>query len=218
VGMELSVQSLTDVKLFPYYADVPLEVPPYLTCGKADYARGTVNGLAYEGLKISPDMSAHAALQTGAAYVAFGQDPDGAHIQTHWMYCTQTGPNLTLGISLNHQSPGVCAPAPYLDRSLFLSLEPLEHIFGVSSYMPSNLDVYEFKLGVSGDLIATAFGAPHAMGIRVHDPFLPPHFLTGARKLTITARSTRTGQSIGLKKLVCVQAGNPAVFLQEVRT
>ncbi len=210
----MSVQSLTDVELFPYYADIPLEVPHCLTGGEAEYVRGTVNGLVYEGLKVSTSISC-GELQTGATYVALGRDARGMQVQTHWMYCTQTAPIPTLAISHNHGTPGVFAPAPHLDRSMFVTLEPLAEIIGVSSYLPSHLDVFEFKLGTSGDLISTAFGAPHIMGIRIKDPFLPPHFLTGARRLTITARSTRTGQSIGLQDLICVQSSDPAVFLQE---
>lgn len=210
----MSVQSLTDVELFPYYADIPLEVPPYLSAGEAEYVRGTVNGLVYEGLKVSKS-TAHEELQTGATYVALGRDGQGTQVQTHWMYCTQTAPIPTLAISQNHGTPGVFGPAPHLDRSLFVTLEPLGDIMGVSSYLPSHLDVFEFKLGASGDLISTAFGAPHVMGIRINDPFLPPHFLTGARRLTITARSRRTRQSIGLTDLICVQSSDPAVFLQE---
>ncbi|MEJ6395549.1 hypothetical protein V8J82_19980 [Gymnodinialimonas sp. 2305UL16-5] len=212
--MKLSVQSLTQVEVFPYYADVPLEVAPCLTSGEAEYIRGTLNDMAYEGLKIlSSAPQAH--FLTGATYVALGRDERGAQIQTHWMYCTQTTPVPTLAVARNHSTPGVFAPAPHIDQSLLLSLEPLEEIIGVSSYLPSNLDAVEFRLGLSGDLISTAFGAPHAMGIRVNDPFLPPHFLTGARHLTITARSSRTKQSIGLHQLVCVQASDPAVFLSE---
>ncbi len=212
--MEFSVDRVTDIQVFPYFGSVSLEVSPCLSATDGSYARGGVEVMAYEALNVEGTF-VDVGLQAGATYVAACKNDAGVPIQTHWMYCTQVAPDPAFGISRNHRVPGIYAPAPFLDTSLFVSLEPLRDIVGVDAQRPTDLGVSEFKLSNTGDLIATAFGAPHALGIRIEDPFLPPHFLTGARNLSILAKSGRTGQSFGLTGLKCVSASSPAIFIQE---
>lgn len=205
---------MTDIQVFPFFSTVSLEVFPCVTAMAALYTSGNVQGMAYEALEIE-DARLTSELRIGATYIAVGQDEDGKQVQTHWMYCTQVAPHPTFGISRNHRIPGVYGPAPFLCSSLFVELEHLTNIVGRAAEPAANIDVAEFRLGEEGMLIATAFGTPHVMGIQVQLPFLPPHFLTGARNLVITAQSVRTGQTVVLPKLTCLRASSPAVFLQE---
>ncbi|SMC83181.1 hypothetical protein [Primorskyibacter flagellatus] len=212
--MEFAVERLTEIAVYPCFGSVSLEVSPCLAAVEGRYARGNVEHMAYEGLDLEL-ASASSALTIGATYVAVGLGANGAQVQTHWMYCTQIAPHPTFGISRNQRIPGVFGAAPFVASSCFVVLEPLRHVVGLTSLTPTDLGISEYKLSGTGDLIATAFGVPHAMGIRVEDPFMPPHFLTGARNLTLLAKSARTGQTIGLSGLKCIRAISPAIFIQE---
>lgn len=173
--------------------------------------------MLYEALEIG-SVPMVSELKVGATYIGRGKTVDGEQTQTHWMYCTQVSPHPAFGVSRNYRIPGVFGPAPFLSSSLVVTLEPLRNIVGLNVTPISNLSVSEFRLGDEGELISTAFGIPHTMGIQVQKPFLPPHFLTGAHDLVITAESERTGQVIVLQKLTCLRADAPAVFIQEDKT
>ncbi|GAA6181095.1 hypothetical protein NBRC116594_25330 [Shimia sp. NS0008-38b] len=212
--MELRVARMTGIQVFPYFGSLSLEVFPCVEASEGQHASGGLQGMAYEALELR-NARLMGELNIGATYIGIGKNEAGEHIQTHWMYCTQVTPHPTFGISRNHRIPGVYGPAPFLGTSLFVTQEPLRNIVGLNGATPTNLGVAEFRLGDSGDLVATAFGVPHTVGIRIDRPFLPPHFLTGANNLVITGESVRTGQTVVLQRLTCLRASAPALFVQE---
>lgn len=211
--MNLIERALKDIKIHSFYNNISLEILP---CYKADWAIhrcGSVRELSYESLSFSPQNGTE-QFQLGATYFCTGIDEQDEFVETHWMYCTQVLPQVTLGIAHNYRKPGMTAPAPILDK-LFPSLEPLENFIGISSDPNISLGVSEYRLGGSGNLISTGFGVPHAMGIQIEEPSLPAHYATGARNLMISATSQKTKQTIALSNLVCIQTNSLAIFLQE---
>ncbi|MBO9449840.1 hypothetical protein J7426_06205 [Tropicibacter sp. R16_0] len=206
---------MTDIQIFPYFNSVSLEVFPCLEASEGRHAFGGFQAMAYEALEVH-DARMTGELSVGATYIGVGRNQANEQTQTHWMYCTQVAPYPTFGIARNHRIPGVTGPAPFLESSLFAHLEPLRNIVGLNVTPVTNHSISEFRLGDEGELISSAFGAPNVMGVQVHAPFLPPHFLIGARDLVITAESERTGQVMAMQHLTCLRASAPAIFVQEV--
>ncbi|SLN19257.1 hypothetical protein TRL7639_00422 [Falsiruegeria litorea R37] len=205
---------MTDIQIFPYFNSVSLEVFPCLEASEGRHAFGGFQGMAYEALEVH-DFRVTGELSVGATYIGVGRNEASEQRQTHWMYCTQVSPHPVFGISKNHRIPNVSGPAPFLETSLFVHLEPLRNIVGLNVTPVTHHSISEFRLGEEGELISSAFGTPNIMGVQVHSPFLPPHFLTGARDLVIAAESERTGQVMVMQHLTCLRASAPAIFVQE---
>ncbi|MEL6959283.1 MAG: hypothetical protein AAGL89_10070 [Pseudomonadota bacterium] len=213
-GLTFRVDAVRDVSIYPHLGPVSLEVAPCLKAGFGTYAHGAVEHLAYEAVDLEGG-TASAALQVGGTYVVAARDDEGALVRTHWMYCTQTDPHPRFGMCRNHRKPDICVPAPFVGADPFVLHEGLVNLIGFTSLTVAEHGMSEFKLGDTGALIATAFGAPRAMGLRIDTPFLPPHFQTGARDLTIFGTAPRTGQTVQLDHLTCIRSQHPAIFLQD---
>ncbi|WP_316300165.1 hypothetical protein [Aliisedimentitalea sp. MJ-SS2] len=206
---------LRDIRVHPYYREVPIEVEPVLSGAVGQYLEGQVLSHQFHELVLDEDYDSN-ALHVGATYSCSGVDPDGRRIQTHWLYCTATQPKPRFGITRNWSQTGGVAPLVTDAQNPLIRLEKLTDLTVIRTSPPPWLGVSQVQIGMRGWLVMTSLTAPFAMGILIDDPTLPPTISEGTDNIAISAKCPRTLQSIGFDTLSCVEAGNPALFLERV--
>lgn len=214
--MQTRVTRLHDIRLYPYYRDLSLEVAPVLAeaCGR--YVDGRIMHHQYTELLLDKETDL-SSLRVGVPYSCAAVDPDGATIQTHWMYCTALHPRGVLGVTRDWRRPSGCAPLLTDAADPLQKLEKLTDLTTVYIAPPPSVGVAQAQIGQRGWLVMTCLTAPHMMGVLIEDPVLPPVLCEGSENVTISASSDRTLQVVWLDRLTCVSARGDALFLREVQ-
>ncbi|WP_179381362.1 hypothetical protein [Jannaschia marina] len=214
--MRTQIKMLHDLAILPYYCGVPIEVDPALVGGLGRYTEGTLRNHTFIELVMDaaciPD-----ALTVGATYRAVGVDDDGNRLSTHWLFCTSTAPAPIFGVSINWRFRNAVAPLAGDPRNPWIRLEKLEDLTMTWASPPPSLGVSQNRIGQRGWLVMTPLTTPASIGFLIEDPTLPPAIAEGFRGIAISAKSSRTLQSIGFSALTCVDAGEPALFLEAMR-
>lgn len=206
-------QDVTDVEIFPYYPGVSLEVTPVISKGTGSYCSGQFMQNAFHQLTLE-NADIVGDLHIGATYSWSGRDADGNAVNSHWLICTENCDNPTFGVIRGGSQTAMIAPLlTDLDSSL-IQLEELMDIVAVLRQPHNNHAQSQLQLGKSGWLVQTTVTAPSQIGILIAEPNLPPSFPEGAANISISAKSTRTLQTIGLDNLTCAKAGDTALFLR----
>ncbi|QFS83552.1 hypothetical protein FIU97_11985 [Roseivivax sp. THAF40] len=212
--MSADTQTIRAVRVFPYYPGVALELDAVAEGDVAQYAQGWLAGQAYHMLRIE-NAQITRPLHVGAAYACTGIGPDATPLKTHWLFCTATAPVLSFGISTSGPTPAACtAILPQVD-ALIVELEELREIVCVFSGSGGETLQSQAQIGRRGWLVMTRIGCPQRIGILVEDPVLPSALCPGAAGIVLTARAERTTQSVCLRDLCCIRAGDTALFLRK---
>lgn len=211
--MSVQVEDLTEISIYPFYRNVPLDVAPVATKGVGRYETGHFAGQTYHTLVVEQADIAQ-DLHVGATYSCSGLLGGEARMTTHWLYCTSRGPQLTFGISRHGSDPTCFTPVlPQVD-SVLVQVEELTDIVAIFPPSAPEGSVAQARIGASGWLVMTRLGCPSMMGILVNDANLPMTFCEGSDGITLSARSVRTMQTVTLRGLCCVSAKDTALFLQ----
>lgn len=206
-------QPISDVTVYPHIT-TPIELLPVITGASGTYSIGTLATNIFYNMSLSGGTQT-SPLQEHAAYFAEAKDANGKTMRTHWMHCTETGPAPAFGLTVNLLHPGVTAAAAPLDDGAFIKIEELTDFTSIYSFPPPEIGSMKVDLGKKGWLIATRVGTPHLMGFMIENPSLPTFYPVGATGISISAKSVRTGQSVGYSNLKLESVSNSAVFLQD---
>ncbi len=204
---------LNDIRVFPHYRDVPIEVEPVAKNGTGQYVSGQFLNQTYHSLALDNAVLV-GELHIGATYNCVAVDEDGISLKTHWLYCTSLDPFPSFGIVQDWTQTGGFAPLLSKIDTPFVKLEELADIVTIFPSLPPVERHTQAQVGHRGWLVMTRMASPYAMGILVDDPSLPPSLSVGSQDITMTASCVRTHQSIGFDALTCVSAGGEALFLQ----
>ncbi|MGC1497214.1 MAG: hypothetical protein WA790_15495 [Sulfitobacter sp.] len=212
--MQAQETKLCDVRIFPYYRGIPLEVEPVIKGGDGRYVVGQLLSQTYHALSLD-----HAEMvedvHVGATYSCSAVTEDGSPLKTHWLYCTSVEPVLTFGITQNLSQINSFAP---MMPNVETPLVQVEELTDLVATFPSPLHAVglaQAQIGHRGWLVMTRVNAPDAMGLSIESPSLPPAFCEGTSNIMISAKSVRTLQTISFGSLTCVSATDPALFLQQ---
>lgn len=211
----MNFQTVTDVQVYPFYPGVATEVAPVVSKGAGKYRSGQVMSNQFHQLSLT-DAKIVNPLQIGATYSWFGNNEEGNQVTSHWLFCTALDPYPTFGTIYNWAKPGCIAPLLAGIEEELIKLEALTDCIAVLKSPNPSYGHSQAQLGKSGWLVMTATTIPSCVGILIDDPALPIGFAEGTRGITITAKSTRTLQSISLDSLYCARAGTSALFLNQL--
>lgn len=207
------VRTLKELRIYPYYRDIAIEVPPVFVGGIAEYSTSISLGQSCEILKLV-DGTPLEPFHLGATYFGVGEDATGSSIQTHWMFCTKAGATPAFGIAVNPAVQGLEVPLALGIEEPLIKLEELADFRAVHNFPPFALGIAEMQLGTTGWLVSTRIGAPQRIGFLIDDPTMPPSLAPGARNIAISAKSIRTSQTIGCTALEFTHADQKTLFLQ----
>ena len=202
---------VTDVAIYPYIG-VPIVVEPVITGASGTYSVGTLLTSIFYNLDIHGG-TAHGALTVGAKYYAIAKTEDGKTFQTHWMYCLTAGDTPTFGLTQNLLKPEQAEPSAGLD-SHYIDLGAVKNVTVSQMFKPPAIGSVVLIDNGTGELIATRTGTPHLMGFSVKNT-AGSLLHVGMTRITITAELVSNGQRVTYSNLVCVDAGDPAIFLQD---
>ena len=206
-------ETIREIRVFPYYRGVPLEVDAVGKASSGKYEAGFFAGQSYYTLDLD-DWTEIREVHVGATYTCTAISKDGRPLKTHWMFCTSVAGRPTFSISRHWTDPNNFAPVlPLCDTSL-VHLEQLTDMVATLPRAVGDDSLLQAQIGTSGWLVMTRIGCPHMIGILIDDAVLPSHMCQGASDLVITARSVRTTQSITLEKLSCVSTKDTSLFLR----
>ena len=206
-------ETISEIRVFPYYRGVPLEVDAVGMATSGRYEAGFFAGQSYYTLQLD-DWSEIREVHVGATYTCTAISQDGRPLKTHWMFCTSVAGKPTFSISRHWTDPNNFAPVlPLCDTSL-VHLEELTDMVATLPRAVGYNGIAQAQIGTSGWLVMTRIGCPHMIGIMIEDAVLPSHMCQGSSDLVISARSVRTTQSITLEKLSCVSTKDTSLFLR----
>ena len=207
-------ETIREIRVFPYYRGVPLEVDAVGRAGSGKYKAGFFACQSYHTLDLD-DWTEIREVHVGATYVCTAISKDGRPLKTHWMFCTSVAGRPTFSISRHWADPNNFAPVlPDCDTSL-VHLEELTDMVATLPRAVGDVSIVQAQVGTVGWLVMTRIGYPHMIGILINDPVLPSHMCQGASDFVITARSVRTTQSITLENLNCVSIKDTSLFLRQ---
>ncbi|TNJ43324.1 hypothetical protein [Phaeobacter sp. B1627] len=212
--MQTEVTRLREISIFPFYSNLPIEVAPVLTAASGRYINGRIMNHQFCELILDAGVSTD-RLRVGAPYSCSGVNADGQTVQTHWLYCTSTGPRCRFGMARDWCRAAGFAPLLADASAPLVKLEELTDLVTVFPALPPAVGLSQAQIGLHGWLVMTCLTVPHMMGIQIDDPALPPALSEGVENITISARCSRTMQSIGVDGLTCVAAQGSALFLRE---
>ena len=213
--MRRQTTPLHELAIYAHFFGVPIEVSPVLVGGSGRYTEASLRNHKVIELKVDTKISP-AALIVGAAYRATGIDTEGKHLSTHWLYCMSAGPTPTFGVSINWQLPSGASPLLGDPETPWIRLEQLEDLTMTWASPPPSFAVSQSQVGKRGWLVMSSLTLPISMGILIEEPNLPPTIAEGSVDIAISAKCSRTLQSIGFAALTCVDGGRPALFLETV--
>lgn len=212
--MQSSATQLHDIKIYPYYRNVPIEVEPVLSGVTGHYVDGWVLSHQYYELTIREEIETQ-NIKVGASYSVSAHTSQGRVLQTHWLYCTSVSPVLTFGVTRNWSKPRSFSPLLASASDPLMRLEKLTDLVVVFTPPSPAVGMAGAQIGQLGWLVMTSLTTPYAMGILIEGPSLMPMLSEGSENISISATCVRTLQSIGLDSLVCVKSETPALFLKE---
>ena len=202
---------VTNVSVYPYIPNVPIEVPPVITDASGTYSVGTLLTSIFYNLDLEGGER-KGDLQVGSTYYALAT-ADGKTFQTHWMYCLEAGSNPRFGLTKNLLKPDeVQASAAFGDQ--YINLGAVENVTVTQTFRPPAIGTVTLISDGVGELIATRTGTPHLMGFRVRNT-AGSLLHVGMQRITVRGERVSDGQEVGYSNMVCTDAGNPAVFLQD---
>lgn len=215
--ISFNVQHLLQISVFPFYRGIPIEVEPVLQNGTGTYVSGQLMGHSFHSLAFD-NAGEISDLEIGCTYSCIARTQKGAHVHTHWLYCTENGPLLHFGVVRNWAKLNSYAPlSPLLGAETEGLLVKLEELFDLVAIlqMPGAVGgLAQVQIGIRGWLVMAKVTTPQTIGILVEKPTLPPMFPEGADAIAVSAKSKRTLQSVTLEGLTCVEAGDPALLLK----
>lgn len=204
-------QKVHNVSVYPYIPNAPIEVKPVGVEGKGTYTVSTLTTQIFYNLDL--DVLHEERLTVGGMYYALCTTEDGKTFQTPGMYCTDAGSSPKFGLTKNVLQPHVTQAYTVDSEGPYIVISDLENVSVVENFKPPAIGSIEIISGAKGQLIATRFGTPHLMGIRVDGTSSLLH--EGMSGLSVGGKESGTGKTVGYNNLKCVDAGNPSVFLQD---
>ena len=209
-------QKLTDVNVYPYIPQLgPTVVPPVLTGAEGEYCVGSF--LVY--LNYNLDLTGGnrtGDLDVGATYYASGKNEDGKIVLVHWMTCITAGDRPTFGLTRGLLDSSTATPqVSSADLSPYFTIAEVEDITVVQQGLPDEPLEIILVENARGALIGTRIGTPHLTGFRIESERLSKELHVGEHRLSVNGKEVKSGKSIGLGNLTCVDAGNPSILLQE---
>lgn len=206
--------AVKDVSVFPYVQNAPIEVPPVIVNSEGTYSVGTLMTHIFYNLDLSGGER-KGTLQVGASYFAQASTEDGKAFETHWLYCTSNGEKPTFGLTQNLLSIRETAPSAAGSEGPYVILAQLQNVNVGQDFRPPAIGTVELIGNARGQLIATRFGTPHLMGMRVEGGQRSSLLHVGMHRIVASGQRVDNDETIGYQGLVCVDADDPAVFLQD---
>lgn len=211
-------QKVKNVSVYPYIhwpagGGVGPVIPPVITGASGTYAIGTLMTNIFYNLNLV-NAVANPPMEVHGKYWAIGEYENGGSFRTPMMHCLENGVNPEFGQTVNMLKHGVDVAEP-TDLSVppYGKLTPLKNVT-VTYIAPAPIILQETLItDASGYIIYTKVGTPHLMGVEVDGGKRNGGLRVGLKDITITG-TTPDGQRITRSNLTCVEAGDPAVFLQ----
>ena len=205
-------QPITNVSVYPYIPQAPIQVQPVYEGGDGTYSVGTLLTHVFYNMDLHGG-SVVGQISKGATYYAMATASDGTVFQTHWMYCLTDGDSPTFGLTKNLVNPTEVAPTIGAADGPYIDLGAMVDVSVSQPFKPPAIGVLGLISNANGEQISTRVGTPHLMGFKVDNP--GSNLLhKGMDRITVTGKRASDGQELTYTNLVCVDAGNPAVFLQ----
>ena len=205
-------QSVHNVTIYPYIPSAPtIVVQPVGENGVGTYSVGTLITQVFYNLDLN--KLDNPELKKGAMYYAICTSQDGTQFQTPGMYCLEVGTTAKFGLTKNFLKPHTEEAYIKQDDGPYIVIADLEDINVVLPFQPPAIGQAQLIKGVKGQLIATKFGTPHLMGIRVDAT--SPLIHTGEEGFQISGKQSDNGKDIIFSNMKCVSSENPSIFLQD---
>ncbi|GJM09364.1 MAG: hypothetical protein DHS20C11_16400 [Lysobacteraceae bacterium] len=205
---------ISDVSVYPYIPDAPIEVPPVLTGASGTYSVGTLTTNIFYNMSLSGGDE-KTPLSVGHTYYAVAKSKDGQSFQTHWMRCLTAGDAPTFGLTVNMLKPEESSVAVGSEDGPYIYLGELKDVNVSQPFRPPAIGSLSLISNAKGEWIGTRIGTPHLMGIQAENSSPSSLLHVGMDRINASGTRVSDGQLISYSNLVCVDAGNPAVFLQK---
>jgi len=207
--------AVTSVQVFPYIPGVICDAEPVVLNASGTYSSAQIMQSQVHRLHLEPG-SVVSGIHVGATYSWHGVSPAGRVINSHWLFCTSMTGAPTFGAVRNWGRQAQVAP--FLAEAGLdpIKLEALADLTSIERSPNPVFDHVQIQLGSDGWLVMTHMTAPACYGILLPSSALPAGLTVGATRLTISAKSKRTLQSIVLDELYCAHIGENALFLKSI--
>ena len=181
---------------------------PVIEGATGTYAVGTLITSIFYNVDLS---SGSGALVLHQQYTITGETEDGKSFNTPWMYCTNNGNEAEFGRTITLDQPSTLRSDVIPQYNI---LGPLTDIT-VSQQFPSPAigQITLIENG-SGNSIATKVGTPHEMGVEVIKGSRSGILSVGMKNIMISGKN-KEGKMITFGNLVCLNAGEPAIFIHQ---
>jgi hypothetical protein len=208
--MEPIPQPVTNVSIYPYLPDQPIEVPPVFVNGRGTYSVGTLTTYIFYNLDLNSGSPQHGGVTAGTRYLARGQDAQGKPFQAPWMHCLQGGETPRFGRTI-HMLGQADATTAEPDIAYRIYLGDVNVSLYVNPTEPLEVPLIEGGKGIAtfaGLLPGGRWSAVVSGGKRVNQ-------LSKGMRVTINGTNVNGGKPFHIPAvLVTEDAGDPATFLQ----